>query len=314
MARPARKRGDKEYLRKTPVFDLATKYSDEIAEAPFVQRVLRPAVWTGLIVGVGGLVLPACPREVTGTIGTLQDATPTCVTAKPERAAKGGSVKARQVQSSRYERRKERDRLVRFHDAVLFAYAMDWPLTVGVTLSWDALKAAGEHNEGHCLWRDEWDREQYIRNELARLCRTHGLPFVALWGRDVGRMMGSHMHMSMFWPSRKLAELVAVIERISGCSADFVLTPYSANVVARSMCGGWQINMNTRKNDKASAIEWAEYIAAQHAKHPAPPAIKGKAFGISEAIGKMAQKRARPMLEAQEARYRWMKQATLEKP
>jgi hypothetical protein len=65
--------------------------------------------------------------------------------------------------------------------------------------------------------------------------------------------------------------------------------------------------MNTRKDDKQSAIEWAEYIAAQHAKHPAPPEIKGKAFGISEAIGKTAQERARPMLEAREAKYGWMR-------
>ena len=97
-----------------------------------------------------------------------------------------------------------------------------------------------------------------------------------------------------------------MIERISGSSADFVLKPYAANVVARSVCGGWQINMNNRKDDKQSALEWAEYIAAQHDKHPAPPEIKGKAFGISEAIGKTAQERARPALEAREAKYGWM--------
>ena len=67
--------------------------------------------------------------------------------------------------------------------------------------------------------------------------------------------------------------------------------------------------MNNRKDDKESALEWAEYIAAQHAKHPAPPEIKGKAFGVSEAIGKAAQKRARPLLEAREAKYGWMRQA-----
>lgn len=93
--------------------------------------------------------------------------------------------------------------------------------------------------------------------------------------------MGSHVHLSIFWPSYRLAQLVAVIERISGSSADFVLKPYAADVVARSVCGGWQINMNNRKDDKESALEWAEYIAAQHAKHPAPPEIQGKAFGIS---------------------------------
>lgn len=204
---------------------------------------------------------------------------------------------------SRYDRRKERERLVRFDDAVRFAYAMDWPLNIGITITWTALHTAGELNESHCLGRGEWDREKYTRDELARLCRSEGLPFVALWGRDVGAHMGSHVHLSMFWPSRKLAQLVAVIERISGSSTDFVLKPYAADVVARSVCGGWQINMNTRQDDKKSALEWAEYIAAQHAKHPAPPEIKGKAFGISEAIGKAAQERARPMLQARAAKY-----------
>ena len=132
--------------------------------------------------------------------------------------------------------------------------------------------------------------------------------------------MGSHIHLSMFWPSYKLAQLIAVIERISGSSADFVNPPYSEievdgkmkGVVARSVCGGWQFDMNTRKNDKEGSIEWAEYIATQHAKHPAPPEIKGKAFGISEAIGKAAQERARPMLEAREAKYGWIRQAAAE--
>lgn len=201
---------------------------------------------------------------------------------------------------------------MRFREAVAFAYAMDWPLNIGITITWAALETAGEHNEGHCLGRGEWGREKYARDELARLCRSKGLPFVALWGRDVGADMGSHVHLSMFWPSRKLAQLVAVIERISGSSADFVLRPYAADVVARSVCGGWQINMNSRKDDKQSALEWAEYIAAQHAKHPAPPEIRGKAFGISEAIGKTAQERARPALEAREAEYGWMRQTAAE--
>jgi hypothetical protein len=115
--------------------------------------------------------------------------------------------------------------------------------------------------------------------------------------------MGLHVHFSMFWPSYKLAQLVAVIERISGGSADFVLMPYAADVVARSVCGGWHININNRKDDKQSALEWAKYIADQHAKHPTTPDIKGKAFGISEAIGKAAQERARPALEARAAKY-----------
>ncbi len=216
-------------------------------------------------------------------------------------------VGKKNARPSRHKRRQERERLVRFSEAVAFAYAMDWPLNIGLTITWTALQRAGEHNEGHCLIRGEREREKYTRDELARLCRSEDLPFVALWGRDIGQDMGSHVHLSMFWPSHKIAQLVAVIERISGSSADFVLKPYTSDVVARSVCGGWQINMNNRKDDKQSALEWAEYIAAQHAKHPALPEIKGKAFGISESLGMAAQDRARPMLQAREAKYGWMR-------
>ena len=191
---------------------LATRYFDEIAESPIMQRVLMPSAWSCPIVG------KASPAV------------------------------------SRYDRRKEREKLVRFAEAVMFAYAMDWPLNIGLTITWAALQAAGEKNEGHCLWRGEWEREGYVRDELARLCRSNGLPLAALWGRDVGAAMGSHSHLSMFWPSHKLAQLIAVIERISGSSADFVLEPYAADVVARSVCGGWQLNMNNRKDDKTSAM------------------------------------------------------------
>ena len=192
---------------------------------------------------------------------------------------------------------------MRFREAVTFAYAMDWPLNIGVTIAWVALLTAGERHEGHCLGRGEWDRERYVRDELARLCRAEGLPFAALWGRDIGKDMGAHVHLSMFWPSYKLAKLIAMIERISGSSAEFVLAPYTADTVARSVCGGWQVTMNNRRDDKASALVWAEYIAEQHAKHQAPPEIKGKAFGISQAIGNAAQERAGGVLEAREARY-----------
>lgn len=290
MARPTRERSSREYLRKTPVFNLTTKYSDEIAETPLNQRALRPAAWPLPLVGGGKYAFGpgfwhAGEHQVTGGGAT----------AKP---------KARQHLASRYDRRRERDRRMRFREAVAFAYAMDWPLNIGLTITWTALQSAGEHNEGHCLGRGEWDREAYTRDELARMCHSEGLPYVALWGRDVGADMGSHVHLSMFWPSYKLAKLVAVIERISGSSADFVLKPYAADVVARSVCGGWQINLNSREDDKASALEWADYIAVQHAKHAAPPEIEGKAFGISQAIGNAAQERARPMLEARVA---WMR-------
>ncbi|MFT7028275.1 MAG: hypothetical protein ACJAVS_002511 [Paracoccaceae bacterium] len=206
-------------------------------------------------------------------------------------------------------RRSDKARRARFRDAAAFAYAMDLPLNTALTITWPALLTAGEHSEGHCLGRGEQDRERYVRKELARLCRNEGLPFAALWGRDIGRKMGAHIHFSMFWPHYRIARLVALLERITGSSAAFVLKPYTADTVARSVCGGWQIDMNNRPDSKASALDWVDYIATQHAKHPAPPEIDGKAFGISEAIGNAAQARARPMLEAREALYAWVSAA-----
>jgi len=207
---------------------------------------------------------------------------------------------------SRYQRRTVKARDQRFTDAVAFAYRMDWPLNVGITVSWSALVAAGEHHDGHCLGRGEWERDCYLRHELAR-CRPpspNSSPFVALWGRDVGRKLGSHIHLSLYWPAwsdRYIEKLSALLERMTGSSADYVLPPYTQDTVARSVCGGWQVDMNRRRDSMASALEWARYIAEQDAKHPGSPEVKGKAFGISQAIGKAAQERARGMLECGKA-------------
>lgn len=241
----------------------------------------------------------------------MKNASPTKETPFVERVLRPTShnspiVEKKSAVLSRYERRKAKDRLKRFEAAVEFAYAMDWPLNIGITITWTALHDAGEHNEGHCLAREEWAREQYLRDELARLCRSEGLTFAALWGRDIGAAMGTHVHLAMYWPSSKLAKLIAVLERLSGSNTAFALKPYAGDVVARSVCGGWQINMNNRSNDKAGARDWAAYIAGQHSKHAATPAIKGKAFGISEAISKEAQQRAKPMLDEREATYGWL--------
>lgn len=187
------------------------------------------------------------------------------------------------------KRRKEK-RLNKFSKAVRFAYSQDWPLTIGLTVSWNALVWAGEKREGHCLWRDAWGREAYLRRELARMSRINRRPFVSLWGRDVGQKMGEHVHMSMFWPSSDLGRFIGLQERVTGSSAAFVHAPYTHNPVARSVCGGWQINMNSR--DREGALGWAEYIAHQHSKHNVKPVILGKAFGISQSIGVAAQRRA----------------------
>lgn len=222
---------------------------------------------------------------------------PPSINAKPERVAYGGSTKARQRSPSRYERRREKDKRQRFQEAVAFAHVMDWPLNMRLTISWDALLLAGEHNEGHCLSRAEEDREAYARAELNRLCRSVGLPFAAIWGRDRGPKLGKHVHMSMFFPSPKIDLLVSLLERITGSSADSTMSAYPADVAACSVCGGWQLKRNTWADDKASDRQWVDYIATQHDKHPTPPQLLGKAFGISHALGRGAQERARSMRE-----------------
>ena len=183
-------------------------------------------------------------------------------------------------------------RLDRFEQAIRFSYHTDMPLNYAITITWSALIEAGEHNEGHCLGKGSWERERYLRKELARVARAAGYPFAALWGRDIGKDMGDHVHLSMFWPSALQGQLVAVLERVTGSSAATVLEPYTADTTARSICGGWQIDMNRAEGKIASSVEWGNYIATQHDKHPSTPQLKGKAFGISEAIGLAAQKRA----------------------
>lgn len=212
-------------------------------------------------------------------------------TAKSEQAASGGAAKTRQSTPSRYDRRTARRRRAELMAASDFATRIDRPLTVMITVSWDCLLHAGEHNEGHCLWRGAWDRDRYVRTELARLCRTHGLPFVAVWGRDIGHHMGLHMHLGLYWPSHKLAQLVALMERITGSSMQSARSDLRASPMMRSVCRGWQIDRNMDPILVHGARGMAEYIAGQHDKHPTPPPIKGKPFGVSEAIGPAARAR-----------------------
>jgi hypothetical protein len=205
------------------------------------------------------------------------------------------------------ERRSRKIRLQSFRDAVSFAEVIDHQLNTGITISWDVLIKARYRNEGNCLGRNSRDRDRYARKELGRLCKREGHAFAALWGRDIGKDVKAHVHFSMFWPPYKIAKLVALLERITGSPAALINTPNDTATVAQSVCRGWQIKLNNRPDDKDSAITWALYIAEQHDKHPTPPDIDGKAFGISQAIGKAAQERARPLVEEKKALRGWMK-------
>ena len=177
-----------------------------------------------------------------------------------------------QPTSPREQRRQIKNRHARFQKAVKLAYKRDWPFTLLITVNWHALVEAGEHNEGHCLGKTPRNRESYLRSELRRICRLRDLPFVALWGRDVGKRMGAHVHIAMFFPTRWLNFLVGHIERICGSHADFLDEPYREreirgvmrSVAARSVCGGWQID--TICGGINGALLVAEYIAGQHEK------------------------------------------------
>jgi hypothetical protein len=207
-------------------------------------------------------------------------------------------------QKPRQSYRKQRTKKARtdnFRAAVSFAYEMDWPIYVCITITWSALIAAGEHNEGNCLGKSASERDTYLRREIARLARREGLPFVAIWGRDVGAVMGSHVHLGLFWPHYRLQPLLELIERITGSSPEYIKPAYEDQHVARSVCGGWQVDMNRR--GKAGAVDWSDYVSQQEDKHHRTPALPGKAYGVSEAIGKKARDAARAHLEARVA---WM--------
>jgi len=98
-----------------------------------------------------------------------------------------------------------------------------------------------------------------------------------------------------------LQPLLELIERVTGSSPEYVKPAYEDQHVARSVCGGWQVDMNLR--GKAGALGWSEYVSDQDDKHHGVPALPGKAYGVSEVIGKKAREAARAQLEA---RIAWM--------
>lgn len=208
-------------------------------------------------------------------------------------------VANRKSRQSYRKQRTKRARTENFRAAVLFAYEMDWPVNVSITITWSALITAGEHNEGNCLSKSAAARDTYLRREISRLARRCGLPFVAIWGRDIGTVMGSHVHLGIFWPYYRLQPLLELIERVTGSSPEYVKPAYEDQHVARSICGGWQVDMNLR--EKAGSIDWSDYVSQQDDKHHRAPTLPGKAYGVSEAIGKKAREAARAHLEAARA-------------
>jgi len=78
-----------------------------------------------------------------------------------------------------------------------------------------------------------------------------------------------------------------LLERITGSTAKFQRPAYSAPTVSRSVCGGWQIDTNQRLETVDSVLGFAEYITKWNAE--AHPAIRGKAYGVSQSISHKAR-------------------------
>ena len=94
----------------------------------------------------------------------------------------------------------------------------------------------------------------------------------------------------LFRPSYTLDKIVGLLIRISGSSAQFINQPYAADIFAKSVCGGWQINLMRGNNIEAAALGWAEYIALQPLKHNNHVGLEGNIFGISRSIRRLRKK------------------------
>jgi hypothetical protein len=276
---------------------LATRSPEKLAQKPLFQASTSPAPQSPPIVCkenycIGPLFISPIAEGKLGAPNTC--ASPT--TSKPE--------SRRSPAQAREQRRVLKDRRANFDEATCFAYRMDWPLNMALTINWDSLIQAGEHNEGHCLGRDQASREAYLRRELAR-CRmkvTNVPVLIAIWGRAIGRQKGLHTHIAIFWPRRDLESLIDLLERVCGSPrrpmeqphpADALMRSgneaYPPNTLAISSCRGWLVQGIYGSSQLSGARKLTEYIADQSEKHPFRVDLKGKAFGVSESIGPRAR-------------------------
>lgn len=266
---------------------LTTKRAEALAENPVFEGAEKTRAKTPLIVCAKNISAQASPTLVEGS--REGESSSVIATAKP---------KARQHPPHPRERRRiEKNRRHNFEAGTRFAYKMGWPINIAITINWTALIQAGEHNEGHCLFRSERARETYLRAELTRSRpqSPEGTPFVAIWGRDIGSRMGLHTHLALHWSLRSktsLFNLLALMQRVTGSAA--VETPQDrrkGNLTFASSCRGWLVETIYGKDLLTGALNWVDYIARQSENHAEWPDLAGKAFGISEAIGPKARSR-----------------------
>lgn len=277
----------------TIVGKLTTKAQRKSVVTPLFQRpALYPRQATPIVCKKkvsGCSTAPALEPADPDTAGPLgHDGPATAATAKPK--------ERQHPRETREQRRVKKDRRSNFMQAVAFAFARDWPINVAITVGWVVLIHAGAHNEGHCLGLDEAGRDERLRAEL---CRSRPVtadkaPFVALWTRATARHVGHHTHLGLFWPPRvgSLEKLVALLERLTGSPAAPTDTLKDPNVLAQSVCKGWQIKRIYGKTQLIGALNWIEYMLQHADKHLEVP--QGKTFGLSQAIGPKARAAFRP--------------------
>lgn len=176
-------------------------------------------------------------------------------------------------------------------EAVKFAYQIDLPPSVMITITWGAC-TYGDREEGHILALPDQERVQRLIRLLRASLRSLGYPLALIWARDVGHRMGAHCHCLMYWPVHHLRELVQILEKLTGDRAETVNVPYTFDLFARSGSGGWQVNMV--RTDVEGAISAADYIATQPLQHPERLELDGRIFGISREIGGTARKKSNP--------------------
>jgi hypothetical protein len=230
----------------------------------------------------------SAPKLATGIDGAIsarpftQQPLPSCVRVLQLVALQEHALTTRTMQ--RHKAKSEK--------AVRFAQTIGCPLNYTLTVAWETMEHADGCRDVFWLGLSPKERDGYLRRELGRICLREGFPWAAVWGRDIGHRVGAHAHNLMHVPTNKTAIMVEEIERITGAPS-IVRPSATAKVAARSWGGGWDLRRNIRPDQMAGALDMATYIVDQPTKHPAPPKIEGKIFGITEAIGRAAQDRHR---------------------
>lgn len=194
----------------------------------------------------------------------------------------------KQPKPTRVLNRRLRERKADALAAARFSWQQGWPLCYLITLTWPKLVAIGECNEGHILGKAEPERSNRFRKRLGRVAKELGFVAAWVWSLAYGRSEGVHMHMYLFWPSKHIERLKREVERLTGDTRkrdNFV----QSKLLSQS--GGWSIVRRWKDSGIEGSIRAAIYVASQIESHSGVLQPNGKAFGMSAAINKAAQRR-----------------------